>query len=422
MSGLYLLFGGEVEEQNIEEQKPATKSKKAGFLKLLSTGFIALLIFSLGVGVGSQRIAIGPNAAFKSNQNTKLPENLDYKSVEDVYDSIRANYDGELKTEELIDGLKEGLAKSTGDPYTEYMNVEAAKEFDEQLNGTFSGIGAELSKDKELIIIVAPIAGFPAEKAGLRPKDVIAEINGESAYDLTVSEAVSKIRGEIGTKVKLKIIRNNTEQLDFEITREQITIPSVTHEIIDGNIGYMKVSRFSEDTTKLTRESATAFKTANVKGVILDVRGDPGGLLDAAVDLSSLWLDKGDVVLKEKRGGVVVKTFNAKGNAILNGIPTVVLMNEGSASASEITAGALKDNNAATLIGTKTFGKGSVQSLVRLGDGAVLKVTIARWFTPNDNNIDKEGIEPDQKVERSEEDITNNRDPQKDAALTLLKK
>lgn len=414
-----------MEEPIIEEKHSLRKSKKLSkksLLQLLSGGFVALLIFSLGVGVGSGRISVGPNAGLRSSQNKNLPEDLDYKTVEQVYDSIKANYDGELNAEELLDGLKEGLAKSTGDPYTEYMNPKAAKEFDQDLNGTFSGIGAELSKDKEFVVIVSPIAGYPAERAGLKSKDIIAEIDGESAYDLSVSEAVSKIRGEVGTKVKLKIVRENSESLEFEITREQITIPSVNSEILEGNIGYLKVSRFAEDTTKLTREAANKFKAANVKGVILDVRGDPGGLLDAAVELSSLWLDKGDLVLKEKRGGVVVKTYTAKGNPVLGGVPTVVLINEGSASASEITAGALKDNGAATLIGDKTFGKGSVQSLVRLGDGAMLKVTIARWFTPSDKNIDKEGIEPDQEVKRTDEDFKAGKDPQRDAALSFLRK
>ena len=182
------------------------------------------------------------------------------------------------------------------------------------------------------------------------------------------------------------------------------------------------MSRFAEDTSKLTREAANKFKAANVKGVILDVRGDPGGLLDAAVDLSSLWLDKGAKVLDEKRGEVIVKSYAAKGNPVLKGIPTVVLINEGSASASEITAGALKDNNAATLMGEKSYGKGSVQSLVRLGDGGVLKVTIAKWFTPGGRNINKDGIDPDQEVKRTDEDFKNNRDPQRDAAVNFLKK
>jgi carboxyl-terminal processing protease len=416
---------GKLEEPTVENkqervQKP--KRKRISFVKLISGGLVAVLIFSLGVAVGNGRISIGPNAGLKVSQNKKLPEDLDYKTVEQVYDSLKVNFDGELTTEQLLDGLKEGLAKSTEDPYTEYMNQEAAQEFDDSLNGTFSGIGAELSKTGDFISVVAPIAGYPAERAGMKPKDIIAEINGESAFDMSVSTAVSKIRGEVGTKVKLKVVREGSEPLEFDITREQITIPSVESEILEGNIGYLKVSRFSEDTTKLSREAAQKFKNASVKGVILDLRSDPGGLLDASVDLSSIWLDKGDKVLDEKRGEVVVKSYSAKGNPILKDIPTVVLINEGSASASEITAGALKDNKAATLIGVKTFGKGSVQSLVRLGDGGVLKVTIAKWFTPGGRNINKEGIEPDQEVKRTTEDFEANRDPQKDAAIEFLKK
>jgi carboxyl-terminal processing protease len=416
---------GKLEEPTVENkqekvQKP--KRKRISFVKLMSGGLVAVLIFGLGVAVGNGRISIGPNAGLKVSQNKKLPEDLDYKTVEQVYDSLKVNFDGELTTEQLLDGLKEGLAKSTEDPYTEYMNQEAAQEFDDSLNGTFSGIGAELSKTGDFISVVAPIAGYPAERAGMKPKDIIAEINGESAFDMSVSTAVSKIRGEVGTKVKLKVVREGSEPLEFDITREQITIPSVESEILEGNIGYLKVSRFSEDTTKLSREAAQKFKNASVKGVILDLRSDPGGLLDASVDLSSIWLDKGDKVLDEKRGEVVVKSYSAKGNPILKDIPTVVLINEGSASASEITAGALKDNETATLIGVKTFGKGSVQSLVRLGDGGVLKVTIAKWFTPNGRNINKEGIEPDQEVKRTTEDFEANRDPQKDAAIEFLKK
>jgi carboxyl-terminal processing protease len=225
-----------------------------------------------------------------------------------------------------------------------------------------------------------------------------------------------------GTKVKLKIIRDASKELDFEITRAQITIPSVESEILPGNIGYLKISRFSDDTASLSRDAANSFKKAGVKGVILDMRSNPGGLLDASVDVSSLWLPPGKTILEEKREGVVVKTFKAKGTAVLQGIPTVVLINEGSASASEITAGALKDNGAATLMGVKSFGKGSVQQLDKLPGGAILKVTIARWFTPSGKNIDKEGIEPDQKVERTDDDIKNNKDPQKDKAIEFLKK
>ena len=198
--------------------------------------------------------------------------------------------------------------------------------------------------------------------------------------------------------------------------REEINIPSVESKIIDGNIGYMKIIRFGDDTAELARKAADQFKADGVKRVILDLRGNPGGYLDASVDVSSLWMqDK--IVLTERRDGVIIKTYKTRGSSPLLGIPTVVLIDEGSASASEITAGALRDNNAATLIGVKSFGKGSVQQPQNLDNGGILKVTIARWFTPNGKNIDKQGIQPDKKVEISEEDIKAGRDPQLDAAI-----
>lgn len=377
-------------------------------------------IFSLGFGFGSGNISIGKDSIFRQTASGDLPANLDYSGVERLYDLLRKQFDGKLSEEELLNGLKRGLVAASGDQYTEYLNPEEAKEFADDMNGTFSGIGAELAKEEKSIIIVAPISGFPAEKAGLMPQDIIAEIDGESAYDISVTEAVNRIRGESGTKVKLKIIRNQSETLDFEITRATITIPSVEHEIKEGNIGYLKIARFSDDTVSLAREAAEEFKQKNVNGVILDLRSNPGGLLESAVDLSSLWLPEGKTVLEEKRDGVVTRTFRASGQPLLEGMKTVVLIDEGSASASEITAGALHDHEVATLIGMKSFGKGSVQSLERLPNGGVLKVTIARWFTPNGKNIDKEGIEPDKKVEFTADDAKAKRDPQLDAALREL--
>lgn len=390
--------------------------KRTNIFYILSAGF---LIFALGVNVGNGRIGFDKSQSVATNN--QLPADLEYESVEAIYDKLRESYDGKLDHQQLLDGIKQGLAKASGDPYTEYFNTKDAKEFNNELNGSFTGIGAELGKNAaDNVEIISPIAGFPAEKAGLRAKDVIAEINGESAVGITVTEAVSKIRGEAGTKVKLKVIRDNKQELDFEITRAQITIPSVKHEIVDG-VGVLTISRFGPDTAQLAREAAQSFKQANVRGVILDLRGDPGGLLDAAVSVSSLWLDRNQTVLQEKRDGKVIKTLKATGNPILNGVKTVVLINEGSASASEITAGALRDNKAATLIGTKTYGKGSVQQIEPLRDGSILKVTSAHWFTPSGKGIDKNGLEPDQKVERSEDDFKNNRDPQKDAAFQALR-
>ncbi|MCA9342411.1 S41 family peptidase [Candidatus Saccharibacteria bacterium] len=373
-----------------------TTEKSTRFWKYGLVVFISFLIFSFGYGLGSGNIKFGTKSS-----DGKLPANLSYQSVEEVYDSLRTQYDGELDEISLLSGLKKGLVEAAGDPYTEFLTAEQTQEFDEDLNGTFSGIGAELSKKDDSIVIVSPINGFPAEREGLKPNDVILEIDGESAYGLSVSEAVDKIRGQVGTQVQLKVLREDGDK-SFTITRENITIPSVESKVIDGNIGYIEISRFSDDTAELVRSAAEDFKSQNVKGVIVDVRGNPGGLLDAAVDVSSVWLDKGDVVLEEKSGDKTIRTYNANGNSILGGIPTVVLINEGSASASEILAGALNDNGAATLIGQKSFGKGSVQTIERFSDGSSLKVTIARWYTPNGNNIDKQGIEPNTAIEQSE--------------------
>lgn len=378
-------------------------------------------VFLFGLYVGNGKIALGDSLKMASTAtDSNLPADLNYDSVEALYDTLRKNYDGELKEEELIDGIKKGLVDASGDQYTEYLNSKEAEEFESSLNGSFSGIGAELGEENDTIVIVAPISGFPAEKAGIRAKDVLVKINDESALDMSVSDAVTKIRGPEGSKVKLKVVRDGKEELDFEITREQITIPSVEYEITEDNIGYLKISRFSDDTNELAQKAAQEFKNKKVKGVVLDLRNNPGGLLDSSVDISSLWLEKNKIVLEEKRGGETIKTYKSKGNDILGGIPTVVLINEGSASASEITAGALKDNGVADLVGEKSFGKGSVQQVTPLSTGGVLKVTIAKWFTPNGKNINEEGIEPDKKVEITEEDLKNDKDPQKDAAIEIL--
>lgn len=382
----------------------------------MSAGILAVLIFVAGVQTGNGGFAFVSSG---SSKQKNLPANLDYSEVEDIYDQLRARYDGKLDVNALQDGLKKGLVAASGDPYTEFMSVAEAKEFNEQLSGTFEGIGAELGKDKEAVIIVAPIADNPAAKAGLRPKDIIAKINGKSAYGLSVEQARNQIRGKKGTQVTLDIIRGE-EALNFVITRDTINIPSVESKTLEGNLGYLKISRFSEDTAPLAVKAAEDFKKAGVKGVILDLRGNPGGYLESAVSVSSLWL-KNKPVLTERRDGVTIKTYSSRGTATLLGVPTVVLIDEGSASASEITAGALHDNNVATLIGIKSFGKGSVQEPKELPDGSLLKVTIARWFTPKGKNIDKEGITPDQKVDRSLDDYKTGKDPQLDAAQNKLK-
>lgn len=386
-------------------------------VKILILVTAAVVIFASGVFLGKGGVSFGQ----KNSQTSNLPADLDYSSVEEVYDQLRANYNGKLTEEQLLDGLKKGLAEATGDPYTEYFSPKDAEEFNQELEGSFTGIGAELGKDKDdNLVIVSPIPGFPAEKAGLRPQDMIIKIGEESTAGMSVSDAVSKIRGPKDTEVKLTVLRNKSEDITFTIKRADIKIPSVEWNVLEGNIGYLQISQYSRDTTSLAIEAAKEFKQKNVKGVVLDLRGNPGGRLEAAVGISSLWLKNGTTVLKERRGGVVTRSYSADGNDFLLGMPTVVLINTGSASASEITAGALKDNKAAVIVGEKSYGKGVVQEILQLPKGAELKVTVAQWVRPNGENIDKKGINPDQEVKMTDEDYAQNRDPQKDAAIKQL--
>jgi carboxyl-terminal processing protease len=405
------------------------RRKAAGFVKQRSkwraflAGFAGVLVLA-GVfytgyqfGNGNWVIKFGRQPV---SENQDLPDNLDYSSVDELYRLLKQGYDGQLNVDDLLTGIKKGLVEAAGDPYTAYLDTDEANAFSEQLNGTFSGIGAELGKQGSDIVIIAPISGFPAEKAGLKAGDIIYMIDAKDTTGLSIDEAVTLIRGEAGTTVKLTIIRGGSEALEFTITRQVITLPSVESKTLEGNIGYVKISRFADDTVSSFNKVIRDFDAANVSGLILDLRNNPGGYLDGAVGVSEAWLKDGQVILEEKRAGITVKTFRAESTGILNGIPTVVLINEGSASASEIVAGALKDNNLATIVGVTSFGKGSVQEFSTFSEGDVLKVTVARWYTPAGQNIDQEGIEPDVVQELSETDITNSYDSQLEAAKDAL--
>ena len=375
----------------------------------------------LGIGFGDGRLHIGPLGAYGVQVTKGLPSQLDYSTVNDVYQSLKANYDGNLTESQLLDGLKHGLAAATNDPYTVYFTAAEAKNFNNELNNSFSGIGAELGEDSSGDLeVIAPISGLPADKAGIKAQDLIATINGQTTAGMSVDDAVNKIRGAKGTKVTLQIVRDKTQALTFTITRDNITLPSVTTKVLPGNIGYMQISTFADDTTGLSQKAADTFKADNVKGIILDLRDDPGGLLDAAVNVSSLWLPQGQLVLQEKRGNTVVQSYQALGGDELNGIPTVILIDGGSASASEITTGALHDNHDAYVIGVKSYGKGVVQQLVNFRDGSQLKVTIASWYRPDGANINHKGITPDKTVTISSADAAAGNDTQLQAAEAYL--
>lgn len=346
---------------------------------------------------------------------------LDFSSLQSLYEELAQRYDGELDTSKLIDGAKSGLVEATGDEYSEYFTAEEAASFLSDLEGTFSGIGAELGKQGEQLVIMSTLDNSPANKSGLRAMDKILAVNDQPSGDWSIEKAVSEIRGEKGTTVKLTIGRGDEAPRDVTITRDTISDPSVKTEVTADNIGIMRISRFGEtDTVRLARAAAEDFKQRGVKGVIVDLRGNGGGYLTAAQEISGIWLDN-KVVVSERKGSTVIDTLRTGSSPILEGVPTIVLVNGGSASASEIVAGALKDNGAATLVGEKTFGKGSVQTVEDLADGGKLKVTIAKWYTPNGKNISKEGITPDVVVGFTEEDVNAGRDPQKDAALERLR-
>lgn len=374
-------------------------------------------IFGLGVLAGSGRLHFGSTL----HSQTGLPASLNYSSVNTVYNSLRMNYDGKLTETQLLDGLKHGLAQATGDPYTQYFTPAEAEDFTSQLQATFSGIGAELEQDKDgNIVVVAPLEGSPAAAAGLRPQDIIASIDSKSTAGMTATAAVTKIRGTKGTKVTLGIVRNRTTPLNLTITRGDIQIPTATSKILSGNIGYLQVSQFSDDTYALVQKAVASFQKADVKKVILDLRDNPGGEVDAAQNIASLWLPAGTLIMQEKRGSTVLDDYRATDTNSLKGLPTVVLVNSGSASAAEITAAALHDNGAATVIGTKTYGKGVVQQIINLGDGSELKVTIASWYRPNGQNINHKGIVPDKVVTMTDEDYKTGTDPQLAAAEAYL--
>jgi carboxyl-terminal processing protease len=412
--------------------KKPPKGIKLGSLKtsqmslvILRNVGIVLVVFFIGLLIGDGHIHIGSSSSVSSN----LPSQLNYSSVNKVYQALKSDYDGKLTETQLLNGINHGLANSANDPYTEYFTAAEAQQFSGELNNTFSGIGADLSTNTQGDIeIMSPIAGSPASKAGLKAQDVIESINGTSTAGMSVETAVDKIRGNAGTKVRLEVERSS-QTLNFNITRGNIQLPSVTSKVIDGDIGYMQISTFGSDTDSLSLKAAEQFKSDNVKAVILDLRDNPGGLVDGAVHVSSLWLNPGQKILDEKRGSQVISSNYALGNDILHGLPTVVLINSGSASASEITAGALHDNKDAYLIGQKSFGKGVVQEVVCItgqpnSQGVCpadeLKVTIASWYRPDGQNINHKGITPDATVTLSTSQAASGDDTQLNAAESYL--
>ena len=389
---------------------------------------IAFLVFALAASFAGgfylgQISGYVPPIKGVTNLGAGQPEDVDFSLFWDAWRVIQEEYVGPepLDFQAMVYGAIEGMVNSLGDPYTTFMTPEDTKIFLEDISGSFSGVGVEIGiRDNELRVI-APVEGTPAERAGLRAGDHIVQINKDAfTADLTIDQAVTLIRGPEGTKVTLTIRREGWEEpRDFEIERAIINVPSLRWEMRD-EIAYVKIFQFSEklrsDFANLERE---AFRSTDK--IVLDLRNNPGGYLHTAVDIAGWFLQGGDVVVIEDFGPAEErKEYKARGNARLYDHKVVVLINEGTASASEILAGALRDNRGVLLIGETSFGKGSVQELRELQDDSSLKVTVAQWLTPSGALIGGQGLEPDIAVSLSDEDFEEERDPQLDRAIEVL--
>lgn len=352
----------------------------------------------------------------------KVPvEELDFNLYWEVWDSLKTNFVDKnlISDRDLFYGSLRGLAEASGDPYTIFMDPEESNDFDNDLAGTFEGIGAEIGLRNDIVTVIAPLEGAPAEEAGLRAGDKIYAVDGESTIGRRVNEVVKMIRGPKGTDVTITYIRDDEKPQDLVIRRSVIIVKSVKTERRDDGIFIIRISNFNNDTEALFGEAVRTALLERPKGIILDLRNNPGGYLETAVNLASEWVAEGPIVAEQFNNNRR-NEFPSTGRARLKDFPTVVLVNGGSASASEILAGALRDYKKATLVGETTFGKGSVQAIHDLSEGA-LKVTVAKWLTPAGDYIDEKGIEPDVVVELTRDDVNNNRDPQLDKALELLK-
>ncbi len=337
-----------------------------------------------------------------ANISSGKPSDVDFSVFWEAWNKLNKNYVNDLKAQDLVYGAITGLLESSGDPYTEFMKPEENKRFNDDISGEFEGIGLEISSVDNLPTVVAPLPDSPAEKAGFKAKDVILEVDGVLTSELGFEETINKIRGKKGTSVKLKVVRSGEENpLEISVVRDSIKVASVSYEIKDNNgkkISYIKIRQFGGDTEELFDKALAQASEQKADSMILDLRNNPGGYLETAVNMASNFLDGGVVVSEVDKSGKKKDFKTSKKGKFLD-IKLVVLTNGGSASASEILAGALKDRGRATIIGTKSFGKGSVQVLEDLSDGSAVKVTIAKWLTPKGDHIDKVGIAPDIEIE-----------------------
>ncbi len=320
----------------------------------------------------------------------------------EAFEKIKNNYVEEVTVKDLIESAIEGMLTSL-DPHSTYLNTEELDELRVQTKGEFGGLGIEVTLENGVVKVISPIDDTPASKAGIMAGDVITHLDDEPVLGMTLSEAVSLMRGKVGSKIKLKVLRNGSENLDIEIVRAIIELKSVKSRI-ENEVGYIRVSSFNQKVDDEIKKAIKKFKSDNDKpiGYILDLRNNPGGLLDQAISVTDIFLEKGEIVSTRGRNNGDTNRYNAVKSDLTNGLPLVVLINQGSASASEIVAGALQDHKRAIIMGTKSFGKGSVQTILPSGENVAIKLTTAKYYTPSGKSIQQTGINPDILVEQSE--------------------
>lgn len=361
------------------------------------------------------------------NRDLGQPEAVDFSLFWEAWNLVNEKYvdRAELDTQKMVFGAIEGMVKSIGDPFTVFLKAEENKRLKEDISGEFAGVGIEIGLRDEVLTVIAPLKDTPADRAGIIAGDKIFKIDDESTDGITLEEAVSKIRGRRGTKVVLTVSRKKDgkeETKEFELIRDRIKIPTAKWTKIEPDIGHIQLFSFNQNAKAELDKALNDLKKRRAdQRIILDLRNNPGGLLDLAIEISGFFLESGSVVVIEDFGNGQRDELKSRADGALKNAKVVVLINKGSASASEIVAGALHDNKGVKLIGEKTFGKGSVQQVEELRFRTSLKITVAKWLTPKGRSISEEGIEPDIKVEMTEEDTKNDKDPQLEKAIEMIR-
>lgn len=400
--------------------------------KILQKVFLIILLaifFGVGFWFGQNNRPSIEKVEGVFNKETIKPGSVDFSLFWDAWAKVQEKYvnRSSLDYQKMVYGAISGMVESLGDPYTIFMPPPETKKFSEDIKGSFGGIGAEIGIRKGVLTIVSPLENSPSKKAGLQAGDQIIKIDGKSTENLSLDEGVSMIRGEKGTQVTLSIFRESfSEPKDYKVTRDTIEVPTINYDIksIGENgkkIAYVQIFQFSEKTAEDFKKIVSKILESPAEGIIVDLRNNPGGYLEVAVDIASWFLDRGELVVSEDFGNGNKNEHRSYGYIKLKKYQVAVLINQGSASASEILAGALRDDRNFKLIGEKSFGKGSVQQLENLKGGSSLKITVAKWLTPSGHSIMEDGLEPNEKIGLTEDDFNNNRDPQLEKALEVLK-